>query len=153
MASTAPASATETFRAARDLLLRHREDYASAVAEFRWPQLETFNFGFDWFDVIAAEQPETAALWIVHADESEERLTYRDLSVRSAQVAAWLRDIGVDRGDRVLMVLGNVAPLWEIMLAAIKLGAVVIPATTLLGPRDLADRVERGKVKHIVTSS
>jgi acetyl-CoA synthetase len=153
MASTAPASATETFRAARDLLLRHREDYASAVAEFRWPQLETFNFGFDWFDVVAAEQPETAALWIVHTDESEERLTYRDLSVRSAQVAAWLRDIGVDRGDRVLMVLGNVAPLWEIMLAAIKLGAVVIPATTLLGPRDLADRVERGKVKHVVTSS
>ena len=147
-------AATDTFRAARELLLTtHRDDYDSAVAEFRWPVLPHFNFGFDWFDVLAAEQPDVPAVWIVNADGTEEQLTYADLSFRSAQVAAWLRAEGVDRGDRVLLVLGNVIPLWEIMLAAIKLGAVVIPATTLLGPRDLADRVERGHVRHVVAAS
>ena len=125
---------TETFRAARDLLLTHRDDYERAVTEFRWPDLTHFNFGFDWFDVLAAEQPDVPALWIVHGDGTEDQLTYAELSARSSQLAAWLRAEGVDRGDRVLLVLGNVAPLWEVMLACIKLGVVVIPATTLLGP-------------------
>jgi acetyl-CoA synthetase len=145
--------ATDTFRAARDLLQAHRADHGRAVSEFRWPELEHFNFGFDWFDVLAAEQADTLALWIVHPDGSEDLLTYADLSSRSAQLASWLRAEGVDRGDRLLLVLGNVAPLWEVMLACIKLGAVVIPAPTRLGPRDLADRVERGAVKHVVTAS
>jgi acetyl-CoA synthetase len=144
---------TETFRAARDLLLTHREDYEAAYREFRWPELERFNFGFDWFDVLAAEQPDTPALWIVGPGDAEEQVSYAEMAARSSQVAAWLRDEGVDRGDRILLVLGNVVPLWEVMLAAIKLGAVVIPATTLLGPRDLADRVARGDVRHVVTAS
>ncbi len=145
---------TETFRAARDLLLAHRGDDEKAVSEFQWPQLTTFNFALDWFDVLAREQPETLALWIVHDDGSEDRLTYAELAARSQQVAAWLHTtVGVRSGDRILLVLGNVAPLWEVMLAAIRLGAVIIPATTLLGPRDLADRVERGGVRHVVTSA
>ncbi len=144
---------TDAFRAARDLLQRHRTDYESAVAEFRWPDVEHFNFGLDWFDVLAAEQPDVAAVRIVDATGDEEQLTYAELSSRSSQLASWLQQEGVDRGDRVLLVLGNVMPLWEVMLACIKLGAVVIPATTLLGPRDLADRVERGQVKHVVTAS
>jgi acetyl-CoA synthetase len=143
---------TDTFRVARDLLLSLREDCDKARSEFRWPDLATFNFGLDWFDVLATEHPETLALWIVHDDGSEDRLTYAELSTRSSQVAAWLQQVGVNRGDRVLLVLGNVAPLWEIMLAAIKLGAVIIPATTLLGPRDLTDRVDRGEVRHVITS-
>ncbi|MDQ1669762.1 MAG: acetyl-CoA synthetase [Actinomycetota bacterium] len=145
--------ATETFRAARDLLLAHRDDYDKARSEFRWPELETFNFGLDWFDVLAAEQPDTPALWIVHDDGTEDGRSYAELSARSSQVAVWLQQQGVDRGDRLLLVLGNVAPLWEIMLGAIKLGVVVIPATTLLGTRDLTDRVERGDVRHVITSS
>jgi acetyl-CoA synthetase len=146
-------TATDTFRAARDLLQSLRDDHDKANSEFRWPDLETFNFGLDWFDVLAEEQPETTALWIVEDDGSEDRISYAELSVRSSQVAAWLQHIGVDRGDRILLVLGNVAPLWEVMLAAIKLGAVVIPATTLLGPHDLADRVHRGDVRHVITSA
>ena len=102
-------AATDTFRAARDLLLRLTATTTTAPSrEFRWPDLPHFNFGFDWFDVLAAEQPDVPALWIVNDDGTEEQLTYADLSVRSAQVAAWLRAEGVDRGDRVLLVLGNV---------------------------------------------
>ena len=146
-------TATDDFRAARDLLLSLREDYDMARSEFQWPNLENFNFGLDWFDALAVERPDTLALWIVHADGGEDKLSYTDLSARSSQVAAWLQQVGVDRGDRVLLVLGNVAPLWEVMLAAIKLGAVIIPATTLLGPRDLADRIDRGDVRHVITST
>ena len=145
--------ATETFRAARDLLQAHRDDYDGALAAFRWPDLTHFNFGFDWFDVVAAEQPDVPALWIVNDDGTEDQLTYAEMADRSAQLAAWLRAEGVDRGERVLLVLGNVAPLWEVMLACIKLGAVVIPATTLLGPRDLADRIDRGHVRHVIAAS
>jgi acetyl-CoA synthetase len=145
--------ATEEFRAAREFLLEHREDYASAYDGFRWPHLEHFNWVLDWFDVLAAEQPDTTALWLVEDDGSESRFSYADLSARSGQVAAWLQREGVDRGDRILLVLGNQVELWELMLAAIKLGAVVIPATTLLTTEDLADRVERGHVRHVVTAA
>jgi acetyl-CoA synthetase len=145
-------SATDTFRAARDLLLRHREDYDSARREFAWPEFDEFNWALDWFDVIAAEHPDRTGLRIVAEDE-DTSLTYAELAARSGQVANWLRGLGVGRGDRVLLMLGNVAPLWEIILAAMKLGAVIIPASTLLQPADLADRLARGNVRHVVTDA
>jgi acetyl-CoA synthetase len=146
-------TATETFRAARDFLLEHRDDPAGAYEHFRWPELPEFNWALDWFDgVLAVERPEQTALWLVNAD-GDTKLTFAELSGRSTQVAGWLREQGVRRGDRVLLVLGNVVPLWELTLAAAKIGAVVIPATTLLGPSDLADRVERGRVSFVVAGS
>src|SRR3954453_21137265 len=126
-------AATETFRAARDLLQTHRDDYQRAVTEFRWPDLTHFNFGFDWFDVLAAGAPDVLPVWIVNADHAEGRETYGELAPRSSQLASWFRAEGLARGDRLLLVLGNVMPLWEGMLACIKLGVVVIPPTTLLG--------------------
>ena len=141
------------FRAARDLLLRYREDYPTARREFGWPRLERFNWALDWFDVVAAEHPERDALRIVAEGGRDVRLSYAELSARSSQVANWLRDLGVRRGDRVLVMLGNIAPLWEVILAAIKLGAVIIPATTLLGPGDITDRITRGDVRHVITES
>ena len=141
------------FRAARDLLLRHIEDYAAARREFTWPQLDEFNWALDWFDVIAAQHPDRLALRIVADDAAAARLSYGELAARSDQVANWLRDLGACRGDRLLLMLGNIAPLWEVILAAIKLGVVIIPATTLLGPADLADRITRGDVRHVVTEA
>src|ERR1700744_5630874 len=138
------------FRAARDLLLRHRTDYDAARAEFHWPELDEFNWALDWFDVIAAEHPERLALRVVGDDGSDEAVSYAAMAARSAQVANWLRGLGVRRGDHVLLMLGNIVPLWEVMLAAIKLGAVVIPASTLLQPADLADRISRGNVRHVI---
>jgi acetyl-CoA synthetase len=146
-------SSTEAFRAARDLLLRYRAEYDVARREFEWPALDEFNWALDWFDVIAAEHPDRLALRIVSdsGGGSDVRLSYRAMSERSSQVAAWLRSLGVRRGDRVLLMLGNVAPLWEVILAAMKLGAVLIPASTLLQPADLSDRIARGAVRHVVT--
>ena len=140
---------TQPFLAARDFLLAHRTDYATAVRDFRWPQLSVFNWALDYFDAMAAGNA-TDALWIVEEDGSEQRYSFQQLAARSNQVANHLRALGVRRGERVLLMLGNDVALWETMLAAFKLGAVVIPATALLNPDDLSDRIERGQVRHLV---
>ncbi|WP_318200609.1 AMP-binding protein [Streptomyces sp. SCL15-4] len=140
---------TETFRRARDFLLEHREDYATAYEGFRWPRPGHFNWALDWFDVIAQDNDRTA-LHIVEEDGTETRLSFAELSARSNRVARWLRERGVAAEDRILVMLGNQAELWETALAAMKLRAVVIPATPLLGPADLRDRVERGRVRHVI---
>ncbi|MEU3861811.1 AMP-binding protein [Streptomyces sp. NPDC028722] len=142
-------TATDAFRGARDFLLEHREDYATAYDGFAWPRPEHFNWALDWFDVIADGNDRTA-LHIVEEDGTETRLSFAELADRSNRVARWLRERGVAAEDRVLVMLGNQAELWETALAAMKLRAVVIPATPLLGPADLRDRVERGRVKHVI---
>jgi len=145
-------TATEQFLAARDFLIQHREDYDTAYREFQWPQLEHFNWALDYFDQIARDNDQLA-LWVVQEGGDETRISYAEMSARSNQVANFLREQGVRRGEHILLMLNNVVPLWETMLAAIKLGAVVIPATTLLGHDDLLDRIERGTVSHVVAGA
>ena len=140
----------EAFRAAREFLWAHREDYDTAYRDFAWPEIDEFNFALDHFDRVAAERGDARALWIVEQDGSEAHWTFAQLAERSDRVANWLRGCGVARGDRIVLMLGNQVELWETLLAAMKLGAVVIPATTLLTPADLRDRLDRGAAKHVV---
>lgn len=145
-----------TFRDARAFLLEHRTDYDKAVAGFRWPDEKQFNWAIDWFDAGLASSPESrdrTALWIVEAaSNTETKLSFAELSRRSNRTANFLRDLGLKRGDHLLMLLGNVVPLWETMLAAMKLGVIVIPATTLLTADELRDRLDRGKAKAVVAT-
>ncbi len=141
---------TENFRRARDFLIENREDWKAATEGFRWPALDRFNWALDWFDVIADGNGRTA-LHIVEEYGAEVRLSYHELAERSNRVAVYLRRHGVERGHRILMMLPNSAHLWEIMLASMKLGAVLIPATTLLTPEDIQDRLSRGEVRHVIT--
>ena len=140
------------FLQARDFLLAHREDYAAAYAGFQWPALDHFNWALDFFDPLA-QGNDRLALWVVDEHGGDARLTFSALSVRSNQVANFLRERGVRRGDRVLVMLANVVPLWEITLALMKLGAVLSPATTLLTSDDLRDRIERGAMRHVITGA
>ena len=141
--------ATARFRQARDFLQAHATDYAAARDGFAWPELDEWNWALNWFDV-NAEGNNNPALWIVEEDGSEEKYSFDDMRRRSDRTANWLRDHGVNPQDRILLMLSNQVELWEIMLAAIKLGAVIIPATTLLAENDLRDRVARGGVKHVI---
>ena len=145
-------SAAADFLRARDFLLAHRTDYAAARRDFHLPQLSEFNWALDHFDTMAAGN-NNVALWIVEEAGEEHRLSFAALAARSNQVANWLRAQGVQRHDRMLLMLGNEVALWETMLAAIKLGAVVIPATSLLTRDDLCDRLTRGAVRHVVAGS
>ncbi|MBR0936889.1 AMP-binding protein [Bradyrhizobium jicamae] len=144
-----------TFQDARAFLLKHRTDYDAAVKGFRWPDPVPFNWALDWFDELGRnpDSRDRAALWIVDAaSNSETRLSFAELSRRSNQVANLLRAQGLQRGDHLLLLLGNVVPLWETMLAAMKLGVVVIPATTLLTADELRDRLDRGRAKAVVAT-
>ena len=143
------ANSKEAFVRARDLLLQNREDYQAAYRDFAWPQLDRFNWALDYFDAYA-QGNSRLALWVVDEGGSESRLTFAELLARSNQVANWLRKMGVRRGDRILVMLPNVVPIWEVTLAAMKLGAVVSPATTLLTRDDLQDRIDRGNMLHVI---
>lgn len=144
-----------TFQEARAFLLHNRTDYETAVRDFRWPDPVPFNWALDWFDELVkdAEARDRPALWIVDAAQDKQtKLSFAALSQRSNQVANFLRAQGLKRGDHLLLLLGNVVPLWETMLAAMKLGIVVIPATTLLTAEELRDRLDRGKAKAVVAA-
>jgi acetyl-CoA synthetase len=145
--------ATAAYRAARDQLLALSGDYERAVAEFRWPELEgPFTWAVDWFDAVArgVDRP---GLVIAEEDGTEGSWSFDTLARRSDQVAGWLREQGVRKGDRVVLMLGNQVELWESMLAVMKLGAVIMPTTTALGPADLADRIGRGGARHVVANA
>ena len=141
----------DAFLAARDLLLSHRTDREAARAGFRWPVLERFNFALDHFDRMARGNGQ-AALRFIGPGEQDSTVSFAALSSRSNQVANHLRSLGVARGDRVLLLLGNVPALWEAMLACCKLGAVVVPATTMLTEDDLRDRFGRGRIRHAIVA-
>src|SRR3954452_5277196 len=144
------------FQEARAFLLHNRTDYETAVRGFRWPDPVPFNWALDWFDAelaANADSKDRPALWIVDAAQDRQtKPTFAALSRRSNQVANFLRAQGLKRGDHLLLLLGNVVPLWETMLAAIKLGVVVIPATTLLTADELRDRLDRGRARTVVAT-
>lgn len=134
------ATNTDRYRAARDQVLTGR---------LSWPRLTgVFNWATDWFDAIARDNHRTA-LWIA----GEQRIGFAEMADRSDRVATWLEQLGVAKGDRVLLILGNQVELWESMLAVAKLGAVIMPTTTALGPADLADRITRGDARFVVANA
>jgi len=144
---------TKAFLDARDLLLRHRTDYERAYSEFAWPALDQFNWALDYFDVIAHDN-HNPALWIVDDPASPgTKFTYAQMSERSARMANFLHGIGVGRGDRLLLMLPNRVELWDVMLAAMKLGAIVLPATTQLSADDVRDRIQIGEANFVVVDS
>jgi acetyl-CoA synthetase len=87
------------------------------------------------------------------APAREQKLSFAQISRRLNQVANFLRSLGVQRGDRMLLMLPNAVSLWEVTLAAMKLGAIVSPATMLLNEADLQDRIERGSLRHVVADA
>ncbi|WP_448855895.1 AMP-binding protein [Corynebacterium camporealensis] len=145
---------TQEFKKARDQLLEQRTNYEEARANFSWPQFEHFNFATDWFDFLG-EDPESKdkpALVICESDGSSSRRSFSDLSRRSKQLTHWLSEQGVKRGDRVMLMLNNQVELWESMLACIRGGFVLNPATAMLGTADLQDRTERAEVSWVIAN-
>jgi acetyl-CoA synthetase len=145
----------ERFLHARDFLLAHRTDYARAYAEFRWPQIaadEPFNWALDYFDALARHN-QAIGLWLVPEGQPELRLTFAELADRSSRLARYLQRCGVRRGDRVLVMLPSQPELWESLLALMKLGAVIVPTTTLLTAPELLARIRRGGIRHLIAAA
>lgn len=145
-------SPLDRFLQARDFLLQQRTDQAAAVAGFRWPEAAPFNWALDYFDTIARGN-DAVGLFLLHEDGTEDRRSFAELAAASARTANYFRKQGLRRGDRLLVMLPNTVALWDITLAALKLGLVLCPTTTLLAPADLADRLERGRIRCLVTDA
>jgi acetyl-CoA synthetase len=146
------AGAAAAFLASRDFILKHRTDYDTAVRDFEWPAQERFNWALDYFDAVATGN-DRPALYIVEEDGTETIRSFAELSATSNRVANFLRQLGARRGDCLMLMLGNEVALWETLLAAIKLGLVLTPATTLLTTADIQDRIDRGRVRHVITGA
>ena len=146
-------SATERYRAARDQLVSLRGDHEAAMEQFSWPDVgDRFNWAVDWFDAIARGN-DRPALVVAEEDGSSCDISFDAMAARSDRVAAWLANEGVRKGDPVMLMLGNQVELWDLMLAVIKLGAVIMPTATAAGAADLTDRVERGGARFVVTNA
>lgn len=146
-------SNADLYRSARDQLVATIADYEKAVETFAFPELTgTFNWAVDWFDAIARGN-DRPALWIVEEDGSEQQVSFAEMAERSDRVATWLQALGVGKGDRVILMLGNQVELWEAMLGIAKLGAVIMPTTGALGPADLADRISRGGARFVIANA
>jgi acetyl-CoA synthetase len=141
------------FLGARDLLLRYRLDYEAAYREFSWPKLDNFNWALDYFDAMASGNRNTA-LFVVDENGVETKVSFAEMAERSNRVANLMRRRqGVQWGDHILLMLANEVALWEILLAAFKLGAVVVPCSMLLTEEDLRDRLDRGGIKHVFAAA
>lgn len=150
-------AATEEFRRARDHLLSSYGDLPRARAFPRPGFGDGFSWVADWFDAVC-DGNDATALRIVDLDRqgallADTAVSFAELAERSRRVAGWLRSIGVGRGDRVLLMLGNRVELWECVLAAFRLGAAVIPAAVQLTSDDLAERLQRGQVRHVIVQN
>jgi len=143
----------DDFRDARDFLLALRSDYSTAKAKFAWPKLDRFNWALDWFDAELAAGPKGARTALMLLSSRTETYSFAELSQASSRVANGLRSLGAARGDRLLLMLDNCAPLWIALLAAMKLGLVVIPAPPQLAAGDVADRLSRGRVRFAVSDA
>jgi len=143
-------TSTEDFRRARDLLLELHGDYQGARERFRWPRPERFNWALDWFDAVAQGSPRPA-LRLLGKQGLTFEASFDEMRRRSNRTANFLRRVGLRRGDRILLMLGNVPELWDTMLAAMKLGCPLVPTTTLMTGDDLAQRLDRGAVRAVIT--
>ncbi len=140
----------DEFKFARDYLLALGDNYHAAKAGFVWPRLERFNWALDWFDDELAHGEHGAKPALKILGEGSQTYSFAELSQASSRLANGLRALGAERGDRLLLMLDAVAPLWILMLAAMKLGLVTIPATPQLAGADIDDRLARGGARFIV---
>ncbi|MGI6193389.1 MAG: AMP-binding protein, partial [Christensenellales bacterium] len=111
---------------------------------------ETFNFGYDVVDELAKEHPDQMALLWVGADNTERRFTFSDIKRLSDKTANVFKNCGIQKGDRVMLVLKRGYQFWYAMQALTKIGAVAIPATNQLMPKDFVYRCNVAGVKMIV---
>ncbi len=114
---------------------------------------DNFNFGYDVVDAVAKEAPDKRAIVWCNTENSERIFTFADIKKYSNQMANVFRDAGINKGDRVMLVLKRHYEYWFAAVALHKLGAVMIPATHMLTVSDLVYRIKASKVKAVVCTS
>ncbi|MBI4516296.1 MAG: acyl--CoA ligase [Deltaproteobacteria bacterium] len=123
-----------------------------APPAFRWRVPKFFNFGTDVVDQYGADRGRVALYWEDEAGHTA-RWTFWDFSVQSSRFANALRGLGLRQGDPLLVMLPRI-PEWQVaMIGGLKAGALVIPCTTSLRPKDIRYRALHSGAKAIVTTA
>lgn len=112
---------------------------------------ENFNFGFDVVDLMAERSPSQKALVWCDDDGDEKVFSFSDIREQSNRAANTLTDLGIKKGDVVMLVLKRRYEFWFISTALHKIGAICIPATHLLTVKDIVYRANSADVKMIIT--
>src|SRR5438876_8663035 len=111
-----------------------------------------FNFAGDVMEKWAKERPEALALWCAReGDSAEQKLTFGQLGQQLRRAASFFDQLGLRRGDRVLIIAPRVPQWWIAILGLIRLGVVPIPGTTLLTSRDIGYRIETSGASTLLT--
>ena len=114
---------------------------------------ENFNFAYDVVDAWAAKEPDKLAMLWTNDEGAEQRYTFADIKEQSDRVASFFLQLGIKRGDCVMMMLKRRVEFWFTIVALQKIGAVAIPATHLLTPKDLIYRNNSAGIRMIVTAN
>ena len=124
----------------------------TAIATGKQCPPEFYNFATDCVEQQARTRPDAPALWWVTEDGKQQlRLSFADLARRARKASAFFHDMGIRKGDRVMVILQRVPQWWYAMLGLIRLGAVPIPGTPLLTWKDIRYRLDCAGVKAIIT--
>ena len=126
-------------------------DYEKTRATFAIDVPEYFNFGFDVVDAWAARDRNKLAMIWVNQGGDEKKYTFQDIRNLSNQAANVLLKYGINKGDRVLVMLPRIPEWWIFSVALIKLGAVFCPCPTMLTEKDLLYRINRGGFRMVIT--
>ncbi len=127
------------------------ESYEDLYKNFKISIPENFNFAYDVVDEYAKTEPKREALvWCDDNDESH-IFTFKDLSLASQRTANFLAEQGIQKGDRVMLILRRRYEFWFFLLALHRIGAIAIPATNMLAAEDLEYRFKAAEVKMVVT--
>ena len=140
-----------TPRIYRKFIDRTVEDGKLTAISFKDP--ESFNFAFDVVDEMGRSKPEKLAMLHVSEDMTERRFTFQDMKKESARAANYFKSLGIQRGDRVMLVLKRHYQFWFAVLGLHKLGAIAIPATNQLLEKDFTYRFAAGNVKAILCTA
>ena len=127
-------------------------DYDEMYRSFKIDMPEYFNFGFDVIDAWAHKDRNKLAMIWVNQEGVEKKFTFWDMMRLSNQIVNMMIKFGVNKGDRVLIMLPRVPEWWTFTLALIKRGAVYCPAPTMLTPKDLKYRINIADIKMVITS-
>jgi acetyl-CoA synthetase len=143
-----PSPDAQNFFDLRDFVLNVKT-YEEAVAGFKWPRITKFNWAIDYFDIMAKGNNKTALIF-ADTNGKEEKVSFEEMRIRSNRVANLLNDLGLQKGDRVMLIMDSSVEIFELFLGIMKAGGAIIPASTLLSPADVSDRIIRGDVKFVV---
>ncbi len=129
------------------------EDAHGALQDLRFEDADSYNFAFDTVDAIARREPEKLAMLHIANDMTDRRFTYKHMKDASSQSANYFKSLGIQRGDRVMLVLKRHYQFWFAILGLHKLGAIAIPATNQLQEKDFTYRFQAAGVSAVLCTA